>query len=398
MSYKRKSGETEKAYIYRICSMKDQIGTWYDVADILNLELGHSWTESAYRKKYQEGQAYLFENQDKIYNDEAYLNQLREERESIKRERYKLQTEKLEYNRWLREHARDELFEERVIESIEKHVGKIDPPPLIPTTRNERCGILMIADMHFGADFCIYGPNNEVLNKYSPEIFYDRMEELLSQTIEYVQREDLSYLKVFNLGDSLDGFIHQDQLKTLRWGVVDSAIIFSEYMGRWLNRLSQFVGVEYHSTAGNHTELRLLDGRKGAHQNENIEKVTNHIINLINDDNPNFAMVENKSGLIFTDAVGYNILGIHGEVKDKVAAMKDYAMIYDTKIDYLVAGHLHHSAYSNCGVRKGVIGVGSIIGSNDYSVKLRRTADATASLIIFEKDKGKTDEHTFVLN
>lgn len=368
MKYKRYDGETEKSYIYRICSMKDEIGTWYDVAAILNMELGHTWTESAYRKKYQEGQAYLLENQDKLYDDEEYLAKLREEQDAIKRERYKLQTEKLEYNRWLREHARDDLFEEKVIEAIQKNVGYHDSPPLIPVIRNHRCGILMLADMHFGAEFKIYGPTDEMINEYSPEIFYDRMEQLLSETIEYIQRENITYLKVFNLGDSLDGFIHSDQLKSLRWGVVDSAIIFGDYMGRWLQRLSEFAGVEYYQTSGNHGELRLLDGRKGAHQNENIEKVTGHIIELINQDNPNFSMISNKSGLIYTQAVGYNILGIHGEVKDKVAAMQDYSSMYDVKVDYLAAGHLHHNAYANSGVRKGIIGIRIYHWQQRYSV------------------------------
>ena len=49
-------------------------------------------------------------------------------------------------------------------------------------------------------------------------------------------------------------------------------------------------------------------------------------------------------------------------------------------------------------MRRGVIGVGSIIGSDDYSMSIRKTSDATASFVIFESGKGKVDEHTFVLN
>lgn len=38
--------ETDNEYIYRICAAKDQIGTWDDVADVINKELGQdkgSW-------------------------------------------------------------------------------------------------------------------------------------------------------------------------------------------------------------------------------------------------------------------------------------------------------------------------------------------------------------------
>lgn len=51
-SIKRFADEDENQYIYRVCQMKEAIGTWQDVADILNNELGHNYDESAYRKKY----------------------------------------------------------------------------------------------------------------------------------------------------------------------------------------------------------------------------------------------------------------------------------------------------------------------------------------------------------
>ena len=69
MSYKREPGESENKYIYRICSQKDSIGTWYDVRDILNAELDRDWNESAYRKKYQEGKAYLLANEHEIFDN-----------------------------------------------------------------------------------------------------------------------------------------------------------------------------------------------------------------------------------------------------------------------------------------------------------------------------------------
>ena len=53
MEYKRYEGETEDELIYRICSQKEQIGTWKEVRDILNNLLNYSYNESTYRKKYQ---------------------------------------------------------------------------------------------------------------------------------------------------------------------------------------------------------------------------------------------------------------------------------------------------------------------------------------------------------
>ena len=398
INYKRQSGESESAYIFRICAAKDTIGTWNDVAAILNTELNHDWNESAYRKRYQQGVAFFAEQQETLFDKEEYVQKLRDERAALQKERYKLQTEKLEYNKWLREDARDELFMEQVIEAIAENVGKTPAILPIPVKRSERCGVLMLADMHFGAEFKIFGLRGEVINAYSPEIFEERMGRLLYETIEYIKEHNLKYIKVFNLGDSLDGFLRYSQLMHLRYGVVQSAIKFGDYMAQWLGELSKYAAIEYYQTFGNHGELRLLDGRKGEHTDDNIEKITGHIIKIHNADNPNFEYVENQSGFIFTNAVGFNLMGIHGEVKDMEQAIKDYADIYDVKIDYLCGGHKHHTSFANCGVRKGVIGIGSIIGSDDFSMKIRKSADATASLVVFEKNKGKVDEHTFVLN
>lgn len=396
--YKRYADESERAYIFRVCSEKDSIGTWCDVRDILNRELNHDWTESAYRKQFQMGQSYLEENESKLIEDKQYLEEIQKEREKLQRERYKLQTEKLEYNRWLREHARDELFEEKVVKAIEKNLNIASPPAPLPVRAWDTCAVLNIADIHFGADFKIYGVNDEVLNEYSPEIFFGRMDRLFSELLQYLDKNHYEKIKVFNLGDSLDGFLRTSQIWTLRYGVVDSAIIFGDYMGTWLRELSKHKIVEYYQTNGNHGELRLLDGKKGGHLSDNIEKVTAHIIKLHNINNPNFTMVENKSGFIFTEVAGFNILGCHGEVKNLPEAIKEYSNVYDVNIDYIVAGHKHHTSFDNCGTRKGCIGVGSIIGSDDYSITLRRVSDPTASLIIFEENKGKVDEHTFVLN
>lgn len=398
INYKRQSGESESAYIFRICAAKDTIGTWNDVAAILNTELNHDWNESAYRKRYQQGVAFFAEQQETLFDQEEYVQKLREERAALQKERYKLQTEKLEYNKWLREDARDELFMEQVIEAITDNVGKTPAVLPIPVKRNERCGVLMLADMHFGAEFKVFGLNGEVINAYSPEIFAERMGKLLYEAIEYIKEHDLKYIKVFNLGDSLDGFLRPGQLAHLRWSVVDSAIKFGDFMAQWLGELSKYAAVEYYQTNGNHGELRLLDGRKGEHTDDNIEKITGHIIKIHNADNPNFEYIENQSGFIFADTVGFNIMGVHGELKDMEQAIKDYSLIYDVKVDYLAGGHKHYSNYANCGVRRGVIGVGSIVGSDDFAMKIRKSADVTASLIIFEKNKGKVDEHTFVLN
>lgn len=403
IDYAKSPNESDLQYIWRLCSAKDA-GlidiTWGELADLLNKELiadeSEYLGESAYRKKYQQAKAFYDEVFSKMVSDE-YHDRIASQRKELLKERWKLQTEKLEYSRWLREDARDELFEEKVIEAITKHVNKSDPPAKIVISHGEREGVLCLADCHFGKEFKIHGLFNEIINAYSPEVFYSRMTQVYNETLEQVKKENLSVIHIFNLGDSVEGFIRNSQLWSLRWGVIDSATIFGNYMGDWLRKLSEDVSIVYHQTDGNHDELRLLDGKKGEHLCESAGKIVKNCIILKNENNPNFQYKENKTGLIFENICGYNVLGIHGEVKNLSRAILEYENVYDTKISYLISGHKHHSEFNNCGVRKGCIGVGSIIGSDDFSMSIRQCADPSATFIIFERGKGRVDEHTIVL-
>lgn len=399
----RKEDETELQHHKRIIYGKlvDKTLIDEDYTDLSEVAYGQRLSSDVARREFYGSRQTLEivdRNIENNISDDDYFKELETQKRELAKERIKLQTEKLEYSRWIREEARDELFEEKVIESIKQYSSISNLPKDIPIIHNKRCGLLNIADCHFGKEFKIYGLFDEVINEYSPEIFYSRMEQIYNETVEQIEKEHLNVLHIFNLGDHVEGFIRNSQLWSLRWGVIDSATIFGNYMGDWLKKLSSKINIIYHQTDGNHDELRLLDGKKGQHLCESAGKIVKNSIVLKNENNPNFTFVENKTGLIFTNIAGFNIMGIHGEVSNLPQAIKDYSDIYDVKISYLIAGHKHHSEFKNCGVKKGCIGVGSLVGSDDFSMTIRKSADATASFVIFEEGKGKTDEHTIVLN
>ena len=78
--------------------------------------------------------------------------------------------------------------------------------------------------------------------------------------------------------------------------------------------------------------------------------------------------------------------------------IKDFSYIYNKKINYLIGGHLHHSKEESVGVDCEVINIPSIVGIDDYSLKLHKTANPGAKLIVFEEKKGKTIEYNIKLN
>lgn len=314
----------------------------------------------------------------------------------LKKERYKIQTEKLELNRWLRENARDELIVEHICQAVAQ-LEPLDIPEPIFAVNQSRAGILVFGDEHYGTEFAIRGLANEIINAYSPEIFEDRMWELLNQTIQICKKENFSKIHVFSMGDFEDGLLRVKQLMQLRYGVVESTVRYADFIANWLNELSKYVQIEFQTTSGNHSELRMLGQPKGTFTQENMSLVVNAMIRIRLADNPNFTFVENPTGMIYAQILDYNICGIHGEVKSMEQAIKDFSQIYHVQLDFLIAGHKHHAKSETVGINQEVINIPSIIGVDDYSLSIHKTSNAGATFLVLEHGRGKTIEYAIKL-
>ena len=399
--YKRFEGETEKQFIWRLHSLVNTKElTWKQIGDIVNEQFRDSEEEyrdeSAYRKPCQSAEAYYDEVFSKMIGTE-YSDDIAKQRRELAKERVKLQTEKLEYNRWLREEARDELITEKICDAVNSLVP-LDIPEHITPVHNTRAYALVYGDEHFGVEYEIKGLFGDIINAYSPEIFEERMWDLFHQTVEIVQKENIDTLNVFNMGDFNDGILRVSQLMKLRYGVVDGTIKYADFIANWLNELTKFVRVKYQSTNGNHSELRLIGQPKGTFTEDNMGKVVTEFIKTRLKDNPNFTYIENPTGFIYAQLACNTVLGIHGEVKNMKTAIDEFSRIYNVPIQYLLAGHLHHNKTEEIGVNSEVINVGSIIGVDSYSLSLRKTANASAKLLVFEQTRGKVCEYTLKLN
>ena len=399
--YKRYDGETEKQFIWRLHSLVNTKElTWKQVADIVNEQFRDSEEdyrdESAYRKPCQSAEAYYDEVFSKMIGTE-YCDDVAKQKRELLKERTKLQTEKLEYNRWLREEARDELITEKICNAISS-LEPLDIPKYIAPVHNTRAYALCYGDEHYGVEYELKGLFGDIINAYSPDIFEERMWDLFNQTVEIIQKEDIDTLNIFSMGDFSDGILRVSQLMKLRYGVVDGTIKYADFIANWLNEFTKYVRVNFQSTNGNHSELRMLGQPKGTFTGDNMGKVVAEFIKARLKDNPNFTYIENPTGLIYAQLACNTVLGIHGEVKNMKAAIDEFSRIYNVPIQYLLAGHLHHNRTEEVGVNSEVINVGSIIGVDNYSLSLHKTANASAKLLVFEQTRGKVCEYTLKLN
>lgn len=360
--------------------------------------LNVDYNESAYRKKFQSFQRIFNANKQIFTNDTNILNDISEQKRELEIERKKLQSEKVEYNKWQREFARDELIIEKISEAIDK-LEPLNIPDYIDNVEGDKEYLLNLADCHFGIEFNIKDLFGKTINSYSPEIYEDRMWQLLNELLKIIDQNQINVLNIFELGDAVQGVLRlNSQLMQLKYGIIDSAIKYAEFLANWIAELSNFVYIKFQMVYdSNHNQLRICNAPKNAFPDENMSKVIMEFLKLRLRDNPNVEFIENPTGMNFANLCGYNVLGIHGEVKNLKKSIDDFERSYGNRIDYLVMGHCHHAHMKEVGINSEVLTVRSIVGVDPYGMSLNKTSNAGASLFVFEVGKGKTVEYSIKL-
>ena len=400
MVFKRLENESEEELIYRICSCKDMIGSWTQVAEILNNLLGYEYTESKYRKQYTAFQKMLEANKSKFVTEEGYSSELEKQYEDLKKERLKLQTLNVERNRIDRQDARRELY----YEYIGNLVQALPFPHFQPLSRDfiaDREYVLVFSDVHDGATF------KSLNNEYSFEIVEERFMKLLNDTINFIEEKGINKIHVVNAGDTIQGLIHTNDLRINDSTVVKSVVHASRVIANFLNELSAYCQIEYYQVpTANHTQLRVLGARANELMDEDLEYVIGHYIKdlCICNDRIKVRLQENIAipYVKLNTQNGKNIIAMHGHtIKDVNNSIKDLNLMMHDFIDCLIIGHYHSSKeiitnehrVSDCEV----IVNPSFIGSDPYSDSIMKGSKAAAKIYGFS-GYGHDETYKFVLN
>lgn len=395
--YRQKENEPFIEWKHRLITAKleKQIDLdWSEIVDILGLECsGDHLRKTAYG--IYETLTYFEMKQTEEVTDNDLLDKLTQKQLELQKERVKLQSEKNEINKWIREQGRSELFYEKYLDNLSKRQLPKVPDYIIPKQVNDFDWVLNFADIHYGKEVKIYGLEDEILAEYNIKIFERRMWDLLNQVIHKIEKENIKHLNVFNLADSIDGILRMSQLQAIQLGIVDSQIGFADYIATWLNELSKYTYVDYYSCQGNHDEIRPLGSSKGDFPHENSEKIITWHLQKVLADNTNITIHKNKS-LQYVDIVGTKVLATHGQdEKNLENSIKDYVNVYGKPIHLMFTGHLHSTHNKAVGM-SGLQNIEfyqspSICGIDEYSVKLKKVAPSGAIMMKIERDLGKTE-------
>lgn len=399
INFKRFENESDEELIYRVCNSKDQIGSWQDVADILNGLLNTEYTESKFRKQFQAFQKMLNANQSKFVDSDKQLEELRKEKEEIRKERIKLQTVNIERNRIDRGESRQELYYE--------YVGNVitclplpDFKPLYNSNTKEINYVVGLADVHYGA--CYTSVNNE----YSPEVAKRRFEYLTGKLINFIDEKHVNTLTIVSLGDLIQGILRLSDLKINDSSIVKATVEICRLVASMLNELSARANiVYYHTPSANHTQIRVLGAKASELADEDLEYLMGNYIHDLcaNNERITVKLAKEGEGFIEVYVPGNDIIAMHGhQIRNIENAIKDISILHKKFYDTVLLGHYHNG--KEIPSHEGILGDAEVLispsfgGSDPYSDSICKGSKAAVKIYGFDKLFGHTETYKIILN
>lgn len=372
INYKKKEDEVYEEYLCRICEQKGIIGTWQDVANILNAELGNNFSSSKYRKEY-ESFAKIF----KVIKEKMTPDEISKRMDELYKQQIKTRDAIREKNKTLRDEARIEILVEAIQEcasSMPTYNLKYD------IINGQKEGVLLIGDWHYGAFV------DNFYNKYNTEIAKQRVSKLKSEVINYCRVNKVKKLNVINLSDNFEGNIHVSCRVSSEIDVVSQIMQVSELIAEFLKDLSlEIEMVNYRSVLDNHS--RANKNYKEHIEKENFAKLIDfYLTSRLKDTRVNliFDNIDENIGLFELDN-GKTVVFVHGHLDKKSNALVDLSFATKKILDYVCLGHYHSASSYTTGASRTFIN-GSLKGVDDYALNNRLFSNPSQTLLIMDRD------------
>ena len=322
-----------------------------------------------------------------MIDDKDKLGKIKKAMEELKAERIKIQTANLEYNANARAEARGDLFQERIVEAIDR-LEPVKVKCIEVTPSSGQVGLLCLSDFHAGSTYEVKGLYGEIVNKYDFEIMKDRLWRLIG----LIEADDIvvDKLIVANLGDFFENILRLSSLTKLRESVVDTVIKFSEFMAQWLVELQKRLGVsiEVVTVGGNHDVQRIL-GQQPQLEEENLGKIVVEFLKLRLAQCPDI-QVNDYTDVAVRTIGPMNIMFAHGEDKDLATTIEYFSNLYNVDADEIYAGHLHRPESKGIGItdigNRAFFRVGSICGIDPFAKRVRQASRPSAYFAIYGED------------
>lgn len=371
-------GENESVnnYIQRMCSSKDALCvSWAGLADIINNEVNLNYSESYYRKNFNNG---AFVSTDNELESTSYeeTSELDAKLHDIAMKKVELTDLVIQNNAYIRRLSREQTIKDIAHDYAEvmnksKILYHAGYDPYVTSCE----GILLLSDWHYGM-VC-----DNPWNKFDPDICVTRVNKLLDKVISIVQKNNIGHVNVLDLADLIAGRIHTQIRIESRFDVITQTMQVSEILAEFLNTLSKYCTVSFYSCLDNHS--RLEPNKKESMDLESLARLIPWYLKERLENNTNIKICENVFGpdIITCKVKGHNVIGVHGDNDKPTFALERLSLMTHQHYDMLCTAHFHHFE-CNEQHQSVVVSNSSLMGVDHYAEKLRLTSDPSQTFII----------------
>lgn len=360
--YKRFDGETDDALILRICRDKDIIGSWEDVCEILNNLLGANYRPNTYRNRFQNYDK--FRQADLGITGNSLLEEIKEQRKELEKERIKFRDERNEYNRIIREEARKESYIDMVKRMLSDYAPKSLNYTTPPSYKSDTDMVLVVSDLHCGIEV------NHYLNHFDSDILADRFVTCLSKVIEIQNRHQSENITVL-ISEVISGLIHENLRCENNENIIEQFLTVTQYISDFLTELSKhFNNVEVLVMPGNHS--RVTPKKESSLKGENIDNLLIPYLRAVlqNISNIHFHKNNIDESIAMFSVRNNTIYAVHGDKDAPNNVVQNLTMQYGICPKLIYMGHRHKNSMETIYNTK-VISAGCWSGVDNYAIDNR---------------------------
>lgn len=373
----RKENETYISYIKRVTNAcSDKRISYSEWGDYI-LGTDNNYSSENLRKAFYV--VYKLLNKiDENNCDYDAIKDLENLRDEIYKERCRLQDIQREKRNDLRVEARFENLLEVVKDNMD-FMPTYEIKEFKPINKNQdkKYAVLQLSDWHCGALV------DNQFNYYNVDTMVDRATKVRNNALEYCKLHNVTDLVIEINGDMVNGAIHVSSRVESEEGVVQQVITVTDVLARLINSMKPyFNSIKIITTLGNHG--RLTPNKSDSITNENFEML---IPTMLRDKLGDVKIIDSK-GLDFTkyEIDGKIIMVSHGQNDSMTKVISDFSKMFKVVPNEIHLGHTHsYTDINDCDIKVTVNG--SLIGSDDYAVTIRKVTTPSQNLIVYEKDR-----------
>lgn len=363
---------------------------WQEIVDKYSLDIHYDTLRKATQTIF--GGAFVAEyfkaKQSQGQNKTAYLDDIRAEKQEVRKEKQKLFDERVALNKLLREQGRMESMYDIVKRAIDDyrpvHFNYV-PAPII---EGDNDLIIHLTDVHCGVNI------DSPFNHFNTDILSQRLKNYLDEIneIRNTYKSQNAYLILG--GDLIHGIIHVNARIEAKENIVMQIMKVTDLISNFIFELSKmFQNVEVHTTAGNHA--RSTANKEESPRGENFDLLVPYACRKDLQNVTNVYIADNYLGYdIATFMVrGHMVYATHGDKdtpQNVVYNMTKFARKANLPLpDICYLGHRHTNGLTTVDDVK-IIESGCVDGMDSFSIDKRLVGTPEQTVVVVtEKNRIK---------